>query len=154
MKTLRRNLWVEALAMGLFFMVIGGLFVYVGNDAKNMITGELVTQNITLGADAVEFGGTPGVAVRDAKTADIEAKIITLHTEGKYTNGRPLRNSLNMAVMGYGVANLAMGVGTMIILMGAGTMAFVAPVLYLVTPKEEEEEEEPRVNVGAPELAY
>jgi hypothetical protein len=72
------------LAMGLFFMVIGGLVVYVGNDAKNMITGELVTQNIALGADAVEFGGTPGVAVRDAKTADIEAKIITLHTEGKY----------------------------------------------------------------------
>lgn len=61
---------------------------------------------------------------------------------------------MNMAVMGYGVANLAMGVGTMIILMGAGTMAFVAPVLYLVTAKEEEEEEEPRVNVGAPELAY
>tara|TARA_B110000263_G_C15154112_1_gene439298 strand:- start:99 stop:269 length:171 start_codon:yes stop_codon:yes gene_type:complete len=56
-----------------------------------------------------------------------------------------------MAVMGYGVANLAMGVGTMIILMGAGTMAFVVPVLYLVTAKEEEE---PRVNVGAPELAY
>ena len=171
MKTLRRNLWVEALAMGLFFMVIGGLVVYVGNDAKNMITGELVTQNITLGADAVEFGGTPGVAVRDAKTADIEAKIITLHTEGKYgvwsaqdrkteaglagrasiTSGPPLRNGLNMAVMGYGVANLAMGVGTMIILMGAGTMAFVVPVLYLVTAKEEEE---PRVNVGAPELAY
>jgi hypothetical protein len=43
-------------------------------------------------------------------------------------------------------------VGTMIILMGAGTMAFVAPVLYLVTAKEEEEE--PRVNVGAPELAF
>ena len=57
-----------------------------------------------------------------------------------------------MAVMGYGVANLAMGVGTMIILMGAGTMAFVALVLYLVTAKEEEEE--PRVNVGAPELAF
>ena len=29
--------------MGMFFMVIGGLFVYMGNDAKNMITDELVT---------------------------------------------------------------------------------------------------------------
>ena len=43
MKTLRRNRWVGALAMGMFFMVIGGSFVYMGNDAKNMITDELVT---------------------------------------------------------------------------------------------------------------
>ena len=85
MKTLRRNLWVGALAMGLFFMVIGGLLVYMGNDAKNMITDELVTQNITLGADAVEFGGTPWDAVRDARTADTESKIITLHTGGKHS---------------------------------------------------------------------
>ncbi|HIF44323.1 MAG TPA: hypothetical protein EYQ67_09355 [Dehalococcoidia bacterium] len=158
MKTLRRNLWVGALAMGLFFMVNGGLLVYMGNDAKNMITDELVTQNITLGADAVEFGGTPGDAIRDARTADIESKIITLHAEGKHgvwsaqdrkteeglagrasiTSSLPLRNSLNMAVMGYGIANLAMGVGAMIILMGAGTMAFLAPVLYLAIAKEEE----------------
>ena len=41
METLRPNLWVGALAVGLFFMVIGGLFVYIGNDAKNIITGEI-----------------------------------------------------------------------------------------------------------------
>ena len=70
--------------MGLLFMVIGGLFVYMGNDAKNMITDELVRQNITLIADAVEFGGTPGDAIRNARTADIESKIITLHAEGKH----------------------------------------------------------------------
>tara|TARA_B100000809_G_scaffold120854_1_gene119068 strand:- start:801 stop:1019 length:219 start_codon:yes stop_codon:yes gene_type:complete len=70
--------------MGLFFMVIGGLFVYMGNDAKNMIADELVTWNITLGADAVQFGRILGDAIRDARTADIESKIITLHTEGKH----------------------------------------------------------------------
>ena len=64
MKTLRRNLWVGALAMGLFFMVIGRLFVYMGNDAKNMIADELVTWNITLGADAVQFGRILGDAIR------------------------------------------------------------------------------------------
>ena len=84
METLRPNLWVGALAVGLFFMVIGGLFVYIGNDAKNIITGELVTQNITLGADAVEFGGTLGDAIGDARTADIESKIITLYSEGRH----------------------------------------------------------------------
>ena len=160
--------------MGLFFMVIGGLFVYMGNGAKNMITDELVTQNITLGADAVEFGGTPGDAIRDARTADIESKIITLHAEGKHgvwsaqdrkteeglagrtsiTSSLPLQNSLNMAVMGYGIANLAMGVGVgaMIILMGAGTMAFLAPVLYLAIAKEEEEE--PKVKAAILALAF
>ena len=171
MKTLRTHLWIGALAMGLMFMVIGGWFVYLGNDAKNMITGELVTQNITLGADAVEFGGIPGEAVNDARTADIESKIIALHTEGKHgvwtaqdrkteeglagrasiASGLPLRNSLNMAVMGYGVANLATGVGSVIILMGAGTIAFLVPVLYFTAA---EELEEPTVRTGAPVLAY
>ena len=173
MRALKRHLWIGALAMGLLFMVIGAWFVYLGNDAKNMITDELVTQNITLGADAVEFGGTPGDAVRDARTADIESKIITLHTEGKHgvwsaqdrkteeglagrasiASGLPLRNSLNMAVMGYGVANLAMGVGAMIILTGVGILAFLAPVLYFTTA-EEREEEEPAVRTGAPALAF
>ena len=57
-----------------------------------------------------------------------------------------------MAVMGYGIANLAMGVGAMIILMGAGTMAFLAPVLYLAIAKEEEEE--PKVKAATLALAY
>ena len=57
-----------------------------------------------------------------------------------------------MAVMGYGIANLALGVGAMIILMGAGTMAFLARVLYLAIDKEEEEE--PMVKAATLALAY
>jgi len=139
------------------------MFIYTGMDAKNMITDELVAQDISLGKDAVEFGGTPGALVNDASTAEIEAKIIALHTDGKYgmysslerddpnraniIKGLTLRNSLNMAVMGYGIANLAIGTGAVIVLMGAGTLAFVAPVIYHATAREEEEGE---VNTGAP----
>lgn len=127
-------------------MLIGGMaFVYMGNEAKAMITEELVAQNIHLGGDAVEFGMEKGLLVDDAKTAEVEAKIIQLHTEGKYgvwteqdrktkegqkarasiTSGLPLRNSLNMAVMGYGIANLAMGTGAMFEVMGLGLGGFV-----------------------------
>jgi hypothetical protein len=60
------------------------MFIFTGMDAKNMITDELVAQDINLGKDAVEFGGTPGALVNDASTAEIEAKIIALHTDGKY----------------------------------------------------------------------
>ena len=57
---------------------------------------------------------------------------------------------MNMAVMGYGIANLALG--AMIILMGAGTMAFLARVLYLAMAKEEEEG--PMVKAATLALAY
>ncbi|MDA0265132.1 MAG: hypothetical protein O3A93_13825 [Chloroflexi bacterium] len=160
MKTLKRHLWIGALAVGLLFMGIGAFFVISGLDAKGMITDELVAQDIYLDDDAVGFGGTPGDLVNDASTADIEAKIIALHTDGKYgiysslarddphradiIKGLALRNSLNMAVMGYGIADLAIGTGLVIVLMGAGTVAFLAPVLYLVT----KEEPEPVVTTG------
>ena len=63
-----------------------------------------------------------------------------------YIKGLTLRNSLNMAVMGFGVADLAMGMGAIIILMGVGTMAFLATVVYLAT---NEEGELPEVAAGA-----
>ena len=161
MKTLKRHLWLGALALGIVFIAVGTMFMVTGFNAKDMITNELVAQDISLGKDAVEFGGAPGDLVNDAATAEIEAKIIALHTDGKYgvyssldrddphrddiLTGLPLRNSLNMAVMGYGLANLAIGTGAVIVLMGAGTLALVAPVLHLAMNKEEG-----AVNTGAP----
>ena len=164
MRTLKRHLWAGALALGLLFVGLGILFIYTGLEAKNMITNELVAQDINLSKDAVEFGGTPGDLVNNASSAEIEAKIITLHTDGKYgvysslerddphradiIKGLSLRNSLNMAVMGYGIANLAIGSGAVIILMGAGTLALATPVLYVALAKEEDKER--TVNTGAP----
>jgi len=109
-----------------------------------IFTDELVAQDIYLGKDAVKLGGTPGTLVNDASTAEIEAKIIALHTDGEYgmystlergdpnratiIKGLTLRNSLNMAVMGYGTSNLAIETGAVIVLMGAGTLLFVTPI--------------------------
>ncbi len=47
-----------------------------------------------------------------------------------YLNGLTLRNSLNMAVMGFGVADLAIGTGAVIILLGIATLGLAVPVLY------------------------
>ena len=96
------------------------MFIFTGVDAKNMITDKLVAQDIYLGKDAVKLGGMPGTLVDDASTAEIEAKIIALHTDGEYgmystlergdpnratiIKGLTLRDSLNMA--GYGLRNL------------------------------------------------
>jgi hypothetical protein len=165
MKTLMRHLWLGALALSIIFIALGAMFMVTGLNAKTMISDELVAQDIYLGNDAVMFGETPGDRVENGSTAEIEAKIIALHTDGKYgvysslerddphradiLNGLALRNSLNMAVMGYRIANLAMGTGAIIALLGTGTVAFLAPVLYLSMTKEEEEKEG-AVNTRAP----
>ena len=166
MKTLKRHLWIGALALGLLFIGLGTLFMVTGLDAKDMIRTALAEENVTTGADAVEFGVPAGVLVNDAKTAEAQAEVIKMHSFDRYgrfadmdrddpnreayLKGLTLRNSLNMAVMGFGVADLAIGMGAVIILMGAGTLAFVAPVLYFTTAKEEDE---PAVKAGEPALA-
>ena len=164
MKTLKRHLWVGALAFGLLFIVLGTLFMVIGLDAKDMIRTALADENVTTSADAVEYGVPAGVIVTDAKTAEAQAEVIKKHSFDRY--GRyadmdrddinreaylTLRNSLNMAVMGFGVADLAIGMDAVIVLMGVGTLAFVAPVLYITTAKEGEAE--PTVKAGAPALA-
>ena len=163
MKTLTRHLWIEALALALLFVGLGALFIVTGLEAKGMIRDALIAENVTTSADAVEFGVPAGVLVTDAKTAEAQPEVIKMHSFDRY--GRyadmdrddpnrdaylkrlTLRNFLNMAVMGFGVADLAIGAGAVIILMGVGTLAFVAPVLYLVTAKEKDEFP---VKTGAP----
>ena len=119
-------------------------------------------ENVTTSKDTVNFGVPAGVLVMDAKTAEAQSEVIKMHNieryglysemerddpnRATYIKGLTLRNSLNMAVMGFGVADLAMGMGAIIILMGVGTMAFLAPVVYLATA---EEDNAPEVNAGA-----
>ena len=46
MKTLKRHLWVGALAFGLLFIVLGTLFMVIGLDAKDMIRTALADENV------------------------------------------------------------------------------------------------------------
>ncbi|MBQ10988.1 MAG: aromatic ring-opening dioxygenase LigA [Planctomyces sp.] len=162
MRTIKRHLWIGALALGLLFIGMGALFMVTALEAKGMIRAALAEENVTTSKDAVKFGVEAGVLVTNAATAEAQSEVIKMHSidryglytemerddpnRATYIKGLTLRNSLNMAVMGFGVADLAMGMGAIIILMGAGTMAFLAPVVYLAT---NEEDELPEVNAGA-----
>ena len=162
MRTIKRHLWIGALALGLLFIGMGALFMVTALEAKGMIRAALAEENVTTSKDAVKFGVEAGVLVTNAATAEAQSEVIKMHSidryglytemerddpnRATYIKGLTLRNSLNMAVMGFGVADLAMGMGAIIILMGAGTMAFLATVVYLAT---NEEDELPEVNAGA-----
>ncbi len=162
MRTLKRHLWAGALALGLVFVALGALFIFTGLEAKGTISAALAEENITTSADAVKFGVPAGVLVTDAKTAEAMAEVIKMHSfdrygrysdmdrddpnRAAYIKGLTLRNSLNMSVMAFGIADLAIGTGAIIILMGAGTMALAAPALYYATAKEGAAE----ANKGAP----
>ena len=49
-----------------------------------------------------------------------------------YIRGLSLQNALNPAVIGFGVADLAIGNGVVIILLGVATLGFGLPATYLL----------------------
>ena len=153
MKTLKTHLWVVAIALGLTFLALSTFFVVMGLDAKATIREALAEENVFTAKDTTLFGVPAGVLVNDAKTAEAEAEVIKMHSIDRYglyaemerddpnreayLKGLTLRNALNLAVMGFGVANLAIGTGAVILLLGTGTLALVVPVLYRGTESKE-----------------
>ena len=153
MKALKTHLWTGAIAVGVAFLALGIFFVIQGFDAKATIREALADENVTTSSDAVEFGVPGGLLVQDAKTAEAQAEVIKMHSidryglysemerddpnRATYIKGLTLRNALNLSVLGFGVADLAIGTGAMIIVLGAGTLALVAPALYVMTAATE-----------------
>lgn len=132
----------------------GVFFVVMGFEAKSTIRTALAEENVTTSKDAVEFGVPGGVLVDDARTAEAQAAVIKKHSidryglysemerddpnRATYIKGLTLRNSLNLSVLGFGVADLAIGTGAMIIVLGIGTMSLGALALHNLTATEAE----------------
>ena len=55
-----------------------------------------------------------------------------------YLSGLNLRNALSMAVMGYGIADMAIGTGVMIILLGLASVGIAGPALYWARQAEDQ----------------
>jgi hypothetical protein len=55
-----------------------------------------------------------------------------------YLNGLTLRTSLGLAVLGFGVSDLALGSGVVILLIGVATIAFGVPALFWLRVPESE----------------
>jgi hypothetical protein len=90
----------------------------------------------------------PGVPVEDVETARAQADAIEAHTFGRfgpyssmqrddpnrqvYLNGLTLRNSLNLAIVGFGVGDMAIGMGAVTVVLGLIIAALAVPVHVLV----------------------
>jgi hypothetical protein len=139
---LRRRLWIGALAFGIALIAVGGFFVSQALNAKAMIRAELASEQVTTSADAA----IPGVPVTDARTAQAQADVIKKHAlerygsyasmsrddpnRATYLDSFTLRTSLGLAVLGFGVSDLALGTGVAVLVIGLGTLVFGVPVLY------------------------
>lgn len=168
MATLRRSLWIGAVAFGLALLVVGVFFIKTALDARAEIRAGLLEEQITTSKDAP----IPGVLVQDAATAEAQAEAIKEHTLGKmgpyskipsklesgapnpdrqtYINGVTLRTALYLAAMGFGVAELALGAGAVFLMLGVATITVLAPVTYWVGRVEPAAQ---RVPLRAPQLS-
>ena len=135
---------VVAIAVGIGMIVLGSVFLSLGMTAKNDIAAALRQENVTTGDDA----DVPGALVEDAATAQAQQDSIQAHTFGRfgpysgmeredpnretYLKGLTLRNALNLAIVGFGVGDLAMGMGAVTIVLGAMIAGLALPVHLLV----------------------
>ena len=144
MTVLRRYLWVSGIAMGLVLVALGSFFIAEAQSAKSIIRAALADEEVVTSGDAA----IPGIPVSDAVTAQAQADVIKAHSlenYGTYTSmergdpnrdtylsGLTLRNSLGLAILGFGVSDRALGSGVVILILGIGTLALGVPVLYWV----------------------
>ena len=150
MSLLRRYLWVGGAGLASGLIVVGILFIVMAADAKAQIKAELASEQVMTSADAA----IPGVPVTDARTAQAQADVIKAHSHERlglysvmgrddpnrqtYLNGVTLRNSLGLAVLAFGLSDLALGSGLVILILGLATLGFGVPVLYWLRAPESE----------------
>ena len=138
-----------AIVLGIGMVVLGSIFIVMGLDARGDIREALVKENVITSKDAP----IPGVLVRDADTAKAQAVAIESHTFGRfgpyssmerddpnreaYLKGLTLRNSLNLAVVGFGLTDLAVGLGAVTIVLGLIIAGLAIPVHLLMMKMRE-----------------
>ena len=138
-----------AIVLGIGMVVLGSIFIVMGLDARGDIREALVKENVITSKDAP----IPGVLVQDADTAKAQAVAIESHTFGRfgpyssmerddpnreaYLKGLTLRNSLNLAVVGFGLTDLAVGLGAVTIVLGLIIAGLAIPVHLLMMKMRE-----------------
>ena len=145
---LRRISWVAvfvAMLLGMGMVVIGSIFIFMGADAKGDIREALRQERVITASDAA----LPGVLVEDVATARAQQDAIEGHTFGRfgpysgmeqddpnrdvYLKGLTLRNALNLAIVGFGVGDMAIGMGAIAIVLGLIITGLAIPVHILFT---------------------
>ena len=134
-----------AILLGIGMVALGVIFVLMGYGAKSDIREALLKEKVVTGADSA----IPGVLVEDVLvTAKAQQDTIEAHTFGRfgpysgmerddpnrdaYIKGLTLRNALNLAVVGFGVADLAIGIGWVTVVLGLMIAGLAIPVHLLM----------------------
>jgi hypothetical protein len=130
--------------VGITFIVIGIVFITLWYGAQDDIRTAMIAEDVTTSENAA----IPSALVQDVDTARAEEAILTEHTRGRngpytsmergdpnrdsYLNALTMRNSLNLSIMGFGVAHLARRIVVVAILMGDSTMLLTSTALCAV----------------------
>ena len=133
-----------AILLGIGMVALGVIFVLRGYGAKSDIREALLKEKVITGADSA----IPNVLVEDVETAKAQQDTIEAHTFGRfgpysgmerddpnrdvYIKGLTLRNALNLAVVGFGVADLAIGIGWVTVVLGLMIAGLAIPVHLLM----------------------
>ena len=125
------------LLMGLVCLVIGGIFIWQSFDVKAKVTEGLLDEQISTGIpqEGDEGYNPNNLYVDTAAEAQVAHDTILSHmrdgdtprygdTErdseerAAYVDGITLRNSLTIAVMGFGISTMALGIGVFMLIAG------------------------------------
>ncbi len=141
---LRHYIWIAPLVLGLVFIGAGIYMLVEGTRAKDEVRDAVVSENILTSEDA----SIPNVLVDDVDTAKAESDVIEVHyleitggqTYADLDRDDPnretafravqLRTSLNLAIMGFRVADLVIGMSIFMIVIGATFIIFMAPAVF------------------------
>lgn len=80
MSSIKQQLWVAAVAVGLIFVISGAVMLWQGNVAKGDVKAGLQAEAVTTGADAELFGVAAGLPVDSPETAWAQAETIHYHS--------------------------------------------------------------------------
>ena len=135
--------------VGVGLLTIGAIFVVKGISTKALIRAALVEENVSTGPPVEDV---TEIQVVDAKTAKLRADAVKARTLGRlgsyqalvragdqenadyFLKGLTIRTALNLAIAGFGVANMAVGAGVGLMLAGAGALALGLPLLFWLSP--------------------
>ena len=144
LRTFSKIAVVVAILLGIGMVALGVIFVLMGYGAKSDIREALLKEKVITGADSA----IPDVLVEDVETAKAQQDTIEAHTFGRfgpysgmerddpnrdaYIKGLTLRNALSLAVVGFGVADLAIGIGWVTVVLGLMIAGLAIPVHLLM----------------------
>ena len=144
LRTFSKIAVVVAILLGIGMIALGVIFVLMGYGAKSDIREALLKEKVITGADSA----IPGVLVEDVATAKTQQNTIEAHTFGRfgpysgmerddpnrdvYIKGLTLRNALNLAIVGFGLADLAIGIGGVTVVLGLMIAGLAIPIHLLM----------------------